>query len=197
MADRYEREFMHGGDARYREKHVTRWLVAALGIPGSLMLALAIFALVTAGVLPALGPMIGAVSMLVAALYFAVMRVNVTPASVEIRYGNLGPSIPVAAIASTEVVTLDAISRLAFGIKWEGPGAWRYIPPGVTHAVRVAWSDGVKKKTALIGAKDAVALARAIEEARGTGVRVDVGAATEEEEIESASAGSRRARRAR
>jgi hypothetical protein len=84
---------------------------------------LAIFALVTAGVLPALGPMIGAVSMLVAALYFAVMRVNVTPQSVEIRYGNLRPSIPVTAITSTEVVSLDAISKLAVGIEWEGPGS--------------------------------------------------------------------------
>lgn len=187
---------MHGDDARFREKHVTRWFVVAMAIPGMLMLALAIFALVTAGVLPALGPMIGAASMLIASLYFAVMRVNVTSTSVEIRYGNLGPSIPIAAITSTEVVALDAISKLAFGIKWEGSGQWRYIPPGVGQAVRVAWTDGGKSKTALIGAKDAAALAGAIEGVR-TGVRVDVAESHDEEEIDSASVGSKSARRAR
>lgn len=74
---------------------------------------------------------------------------------------------------------------LPFGPKWEGPGAWRYIPPGVGEGVRVRWMEGQRKRTALIGARDAAALAAAIERARAGasagGLRVgDVDAAEEE-----------------
>jgi hypothetical protein len=167
VSDRYEAQFMDGEHAFFREKHVARWFAAMMCIQAAVIAIIGLLVAATGPVgaagLPAL---VAAVLVALGGLYFAVMRVAVTPTTIEVRYGNLGPSIPVDALTSCEVVKLDVLSRIAFGPKWEGPGAWRYIPPGVGEGVRVRWTEGKRKRTALIGARDAVALAAAIERAR-------------------------------
>jgi hypothetical protein len=166
MTDRYEQEFMGGDEAVFREKHLSRLFVAFMAIPALFALAIAVVAGIGAGPLAALAPLFSVLVITLATLYFAAMRITVTPTHVEVRYGNLGPSIPIAALTSVEIEKLDTLTRLAFGPKWQGPGKWSYVPPGVRDAVRVKWSENGKERSALIGARDAAALARAIERSR-------------------------------
>jgi hypothetical protein len=164
--DRYEQRFMGGDEATFREKHVSRVFVALMAVPALAALVLAIFTAIAAGPVAAIAPAVAALFVTLVTLYFAAMRITVTPTHIEIRYGTMGPSIPISAVTSVTEGELDALTRLAFGPKWQGPRRWSYVPPGVRRAVRVEWDDAGKKAWAQIGASDAPALARAIERAR-------------------------------
>jgi hypothetical protein len=195
MTDRYEQEFMGGDDAVFREKHISRLFVALMAIPALFVFVMGIVAGIGAGPIAALIPI--AVSLVVAlvTLYFAAMRITVTPTNIEVRYGNLGPSIPIASLTSVQIEKLDTLTRLAFGPKWQGPGKWSYVPPGVRDGVRVKWSENGKERSALIGARDAGALARAIEQSRtGKAPRARVEATEDEAEVEAEARAKKKAR---
>jgi hypothetical protein len=185
MTDRYEQQFMGGDEAVFREKHISRLFVALMAIPALFVFVMGIVAGIGAGPLAALIPI--AVSLVVAlvTLYFAAMRITVTPTHIEVRYGNLGPSIPIADLTSVEIEKLDTLTRLAFGPKWQGPGSWSYVPPGVRDGVRVKWKVGDKQRSALIGARDAAALASAIRRSQtGKAPRARVEDAVDEVHVE-------------
>jgi len=190
MGDRYDAEYMGGDDALYREKHVSRGMAALLGIPAVVSAGGAIAALTVPVIGAAVAGGVAALMAGAAAVYLSVMRLTVTEDELSVQYGTMGPRIPVANVTGTELVALDALTRIAVGVKWDGK-EWRYIPPGVKDGVRVRFLDEGKEKTCLIGAEDAPALARAIAAARRgqrTGVRVavseeTVGAAEEEVEV--------------
>jgi hypothetical protein len=178
---------MGGDEAIHHEKHVSRLFFGLMMMPALFALAVAAWVAFTEGPLPALVGLLSFLIVTLSALYFAVMRITVTPTHVQVRYGNMGKSIPLAAITKAEVEKLDGLSRVAFGAKWEGPGRWRYVPPGVEEGVRVTWSEGGKPRSSLIGARDAPALLHAIERARAgtaTSARVRVDAGEDEAEVE-------------
>ncbi len=192
-ADDYETEYMGGGDGvLFREKHVSRWFAGLMALPALVTLAAAgavLFDPATPAIVALIPLAIGAL-VATAGVYFAVMRVTVSTETVRVQYGELGPSIDVAAITKHEVVELDALTRFAFGAKiW--PEGWRYTPPGVREGVRISWMDGASEKTCTVGASDARGLAAAIAEARArssatTGVRVEVEPEEVDEEVATA-----------
>ncbi|MBZ0119635.1 MAG: hypothetical protein K8H88_21780 [Sandaracinaceae bacterium] len=167
-ADDYEARFMSEGEVLLRERHVSRVYAGLMAIPalGAIAGALAILIAPDAPAAAALVPLFVGGTVAGAGLFFAVMRTTVTTQYLNVQYGLLGPSIPIAAIESHEVVELSPLSRLAFGPKLELDGSWRYIPPGVKGGVRVRWSEGGKERSCLIGAGDPEALSRALSRAR-------------------------------
>ena len=167
-ADDYEARFMSEGEVLLRERHVSRVYAGLMAIPalGAIAGALAILIAPDAPAAAALVPLFVGGTVAGAGLFFAVMRTTVTTQYLNVQYGLLGPSIPIAAIESHEVVELSPLSRLAFGPKLELDGSWRYIPPGVKGGVRVRWSEGGKERSCLSGAGDPEALSRALSRAR-------------------------------
>ncbi len=169
----YETDYMDGESAVFREKHVSKIFAALLGIP-SLVTAVAGVVLAVQGEMAGAAAMAaGAVATSGAALYFAAMRVLVTDTELRVQYGTIGPTIALSDIESVEVITLDALTRLAVGPKiW--PDGWRYIYPGATRGVRVRFRRGRSIKTCVVAAKDPEGLAAALQGTAAAGLEVRV-----------------------
>ncbi len=169
--DQYEREFMGGGTVLHRDKMVWRhrWL---LYVPA---LATMLATVVTAG-LASTGAEAVWVPFALAAgtlffgslsLLFAVIRSVVTTEHLHVQYGLWGPRIPIDAIESCEVTDYDWTEYGGWGIKYSGAG-WAYTVWGQSQkVVKVSWRDGDTVKTAVFSAEDPVAVAKAVQRARG------------------------------
>lgn len=202
MSDEYEDRFMDGARARYHEKHVARGLVAVMAVPTLFSLGIGVAVLFTPAWPGVFVALFAATVLTVSTLAWSTMRTTVTTTHLVVQYGTLGPSVPLEAIESAEIVSLGAFERAAFGAKYRGKDGWSYISPGQERGVRVRWRQGAELRQILVGAENADALASAIEEgrrhARGEAVRARVeltpeGAPSEPE----AEADDRRSERAR
>lgn len=181
MGDDYERDYMDGDGAVYREKHVSKLFSALMLLP-ALGAAVGGIAAAVQGDFAAAGALaVGAVGAGTAGVFFSVMRTIVTPTELRVQYGTLGPTVELSSIRSVEVVRLNAMTRLAIGPKiW--PEGWRYVFPGATHGVRIVFQDGKRTKTITIAADDPEALAAAIHQSSATvGMQVRVETSTEQE----------------
>ena len=183
MGDDYERDYMGGEGAVYREKHVSRLFSMLLLAPALMALAGGIALGVQGEVGGAISMGVGALGASTAALFFSVMRITVTATELSVQYGTLGPTVKLSSVQSVEVIELSAMTRLAIGPKiW--PEGWRYVFPGATRGVRVVYRDGKRTKTITIAADDPEALAAAIRQSTevvGMQVRVDASEDLEEQ----------------
>lgn len=186
MGDDYERDYMDGDGAVYREKHVSKLFSALMLLPALAAAAGGIAAAVQGDFAGAGALAVGALGAGTAGVFFSVMRTIVTPSELRVQYGMLGPTVELSSIRSVEVVRLNAMTRLAIGPKiW--PEGWRYVFPGATHGVRVVYQDGKRTKTITIAADDPEALAAAIHQSSATvGMQVRVETSTEQEVEEQA-----------
>ncbi len=186
MGDDYERDYMDGDGAMYREKHVSKLFSALMLLPALAAAAGGIAAAVQGDFAGAGALAVGALGAGTAGVFFSVMRTIVTPSELRVQYGTLGPTVELSSIRSVEVVRLNAMTRLAIGPKiW--PEGWRYVFPGATHGVRVVYQDGKRTKTITIAADDPEALAAAIHQSSATvGMQVRVETSTEQEVEEQA-----------
>lgn len=189
MGDDYERDYMGGDEAVYREKHVSKLFTALLALP-ALLTAGASIAFAVQGDFAAAGSMaVGALGAGTAGIFFSVMRTTVTATELSVQYGMIGPTVELASVQSVEVVTLSAMTRLAIGPKiW--PEGWRFVFPGATHGVRVVYREGKRTKTITIAAEDAETLAAAIRQSSEVvGMQVRVSTDAEEEVVEELESG--------
>lgn len=184
MGDDYERDYMGGDEAVYREKHVSKLFSALLAVPALVAAAGCITVALQGDFAGAAALGVGALGAGTAGIFFSVMRTTVTATELSVQYGMIGPTIELSSVQSVEVITLSAMTRLAIGPKiW--PEGWRYVFPGATQGVRVVYRDGKRTKTITIAAEDAAALASAIRQSSETvGMQVRVSEESSEEVVE-------------
>ncbi len=204
--DSYEADHMKTeGEAIFREKMLAPWyfhLLFALPALTSLLTALD-------SEVPLLVPLLSSTLMLAIWALFVAIRVTVSTQEVYIQYGVFGPKIPIEAISHCEAVEYNWMEFGGWGIRRSFDGTWAYNMPGDQgKGVKLTWTDakGKLKKT-LIGTKNAVLLADAINRARrgeavGSGVlheehleapaEIDERAFEEEEEVIVGAPSSRR-----
>jgi hypothetical protein len=178
-ADDYEKKFMAGGDAVYRERHVARIFTALMALPALLTFGIGVAILFSAHrpAAAAIGPFFASAVVSFVALFWAVMRITVTRDTLRVDYGMLGAEIPLSAITSCK---LDA--QIGAGAKW-APGGWRYAPVGTTRGVSVTWTQGGKTKHCYIGSNDPEALLRSIHRDAGARARIAAPESQEDEAI--------------
>ena len=162
--DRYEQEFMAGqGTVLYRAKARAHWSLAAmiLGLGGAASLA-------TVAVTPILSV---AIFMSLALMYilFAVLRVTVSEGALNIQLGLWGPTIPISSIVSAEATTYKFSDFGGWGIRLSPSKGTMYNMPGDGgQALKVVWRTAKgRTKTTWVGTREAPALVKAIERARG------------------------------
>jgi hypothetical protein len=167
-ADDYEKKFMQGGDAVYRERHVARIFTALMAIPALVAFGTGIAILFSektpAGA--AIAPFFASAVVALTALFWAVMRITVTKDTLRVDYGMLGVEIPLTAITACK---LDA--QIGAGAKW-APGGWRYAPLGTTRGISVTWTERGKTKHCYIGSNDPEALLRSVHRDAGARTRI-------------------------
>ncbi|NVB42928.1 hypothetical protein G6O69_34220 [Pseudenhygromyxa sp. WMMC2535] len=105
---------------------------------------------------------------LLLSLFFAVLRIKVTPEFIDVHYGLLGPKIPLEAIETVEAVTHGRDSWLRWGISPLSRGEWLYSIAGDEgRAVKIVWRDaGGRRRTHYLGSPDHQALASSIRAAQ-------------------------------
>lgn len=162
--DLYEARYMTDSEpALFRSKTRSSWQALAFSVAISSYL---IISCAAQGLWP-LGLALAA-NMMIIGLYFTVMRVKVSPTSVEIRYGSLGPTIPLAAIESAEPIVHSHTSFLRWGISINRKRERLYVLAGDTgHAVKIVWRTARgKRRVHIIGSREPQQFAAAIQRAR-------------------------------
>jgi len=162
--DRYEAKYMTDNEpALFRSKARSSWQAPAFTVAVSLYF---IIWFAAHGQWP-LGLALAAGTMIVG-LYFAVMRVKVSPTSVEVRYGGLGPTIPLSAIESAEPVVHPHSGLLRWGITVNRKGERLYVVAGdAGRAVRIVWrTPRGQRRVHIIGSREPQRFADAIQRAR-------------------------------
>lgn len=119
-----------------------------------------------------------------------VVRTAVTTEEVVVEWGLWGPRIALGSITNVEVVTAADVKTKAgllvstTAVKGQ-TGYELYCPGTLTEAVWLEWTDEKGPHRAVVGASDPKTLARAIQEARATRLRVaDPARAEVEQEAE-------------
>lgn len=162
--DLYEAKYMTDKEpALFRSKARSSWQAPAFTVALSLYF---IIWCAAHGQWP-LGLALAAGTM-ITGLYFAVMRVKVSRTSVEIRYGSLGPTIPLAAIESAEPVVHAHRGLLRWGVTVNRKGERLYVVAGdAGNAVRIAWrTPRGRRRVHVIGSREPQQFAAAIQRAR-------------------------------
>mgnify|MGYP003592771031 CR=1 FL=1 len=190
MGDDYESSEMHdGAPVVHRDKHVSRAMALLLGVPGLLTMVLGAFVAMTnatasrpvpAAALPLVVALVVGLGLGLAALgvVFGVLRTVVTARAVHVKYGMWGPTIPLDAIRSCEVVAYDPLEFGGWGIRLGRKGAWAYVPAAAGPVLELVYVDEATKKErrVLVGAANAEETRLQIERARaraaGSRVRV-------------------------
>ncbi|MCH9685159.1 MAG: hypothetical protein K0V04_27225 [Deltaproteobacteria bacterium] len=164
--DAYEREYMKGeGLVLHRAKQRAPWFLHAIFGAAALSVLLPVFAGQSGALL---GAAIGLPIVALAWMLFAVLRVTVSEGNVNVQYGLIGPTIPVAAIESAKATRYHWTKFGGWGIRRNLHGEWIYSMPGDKgRAVRVVWRNAKgRKKVTFIGSSEHEALAEAIATAR-------------------------------
>lgn len=173
--DEYEARFMSdGGTIVHREKmSFPAWFRWLMGFAIMLGLSLGIWGSAVAGDLM---PVLFQLALMPAMLFFMVLmstlRVTVTDAQVTIQYGPWGPRIPLDRIEKCEAEDYQLWKYGGYGIRYSiVERAWCYNMIGDKgKAVRIEYrTDSGKLKRVLVASASHVALANAINQARGAG----------------------------
>ena len=211
-SDEFEQRFMRDGTKiLHRDKHVSRGMAAILAVPGFFTIGLSIFIgfvnSTSQKPLPAVAlPFVMAamvvfgLAFLTMAVTFAVLRVVVTERDVHVKYGLWGPTVSLASVTSVRVVDYPWTKYGGWGIRRGVDGSWAYVAHS-GPVVELCYREGAETKKLLVGAEDATALARAIQEARvrapGARIAVDDDGAVSEAEAAAASEAEAEAEAAR
>lgn len=167
-ADAYEAKYM-SASALYRDKikaPLAYHLILAL--PLLTVLAVSIFAAHA----PLFLPLFEVPFLFLVWALFSVLRITVTKDELVVQYGVFGPRVAIASITKVEAVDYDWKEYGGWGIRRGSDGTMAYNMLGDKgRAVRVEYSEGGKAKKLLLASPNPVALAQAIQNARG-GVRV-------------------------
>ena len=199
--DEYERTFMQAGETvRHRDKVVWRWGLPLLGGFSLLALALSISTFVLAasetsgsGGLVAAGTgtlLLFASGVLgFTAATLTVLRTVVTDRAVHVQYGLWGPTIPLEAIESVEIVRYDWTRFGGWGLRGTGRERAFTIQGHDDATLCIRWRNGDAIETTWFSTEDPGNTALAIERARASraaGPKVRVAF---EEDAEAAPAG--------
>lgn len=162
-ADAFEREYMQGeGMVLYRDKMVAgRKMNLFLAAVGALLVASA----VTSG---SVAPVVVGLPLLaVFWVLFGVLRVGVSEGAVTIKYGLIGPTIPLESIESAIAIDYNWAVFGGWGIR-RGPEGWMYNMMGDGgRAVKIVWHDSAgKRRVHYVGTRTADELSAAINRAR-------------------------------
>jgi hypothetical protein len=163
LPDPYERQYMKGeGLVLYRDKMVAGRTFNL--VMGAIVALSTIQAALT-------GTWLGLLTLLpilaIGWVLFGVLRVVVSEGNVTIRYGLLGPTIPVHAIESAQAIEYKWAVFGGWGIR-RGPEGWMYNMIGDGgRAVKIVWTDAKgKRRVTYVGTRTADDLAAAIGKAR-------------------------------